>query len=833
LTSLLHRPGEYWNTLGLGQCIRDHWHALALFPLLAFLWVGDTLVLDRDLSAFDVILRLPNWVAEYPYQGVQEMILSDSPQAHYPEREMKWGAMAQGHRLNYNPYIFAGLEDSAQGVGGVLTSPFQLFMEVDEAIDWSTWLRLALAGIFMYAFLVGVGTSPLAAMFGGVLWAFNMHQIAWLEFPQHLATQLWIPLIFYLDYKILTNGFTKARIAGLLLTNLLFYNSGYTQIVLYTYMCIGIFNTAYLLSANGLTLKQRLLIWSGVHLIFLVFVSFLLPRVMLDGELIQDGLRGAQTFRAGLNDFSHDIGALLALIKNFFPDIADFKRLYSPSYLGGLWEINYHGPGSMVEFGAYFGLVSLLLLPFSIPQFLKKNKRPLLISVVAVLAFSFGMLHKDPLLKELVNIVPLAGLGSYGRFITLAIFGMSILSAFGLHYVEKRQSEKTVWIIAGITILLMIVPFILAKSDPSIDPSQFRYSYYLSVALGGLLIITYRLKLQSHLAYLLLIFTIVDLFAATYEFNPRMPSDRNFPLTPTLERILEDDSEFRIATLSESNIYPPNMLQYYHIPTIGGYWTTASRRYLRFIDNVYGENHITANGMLFLFHTNLNVLRGLGTKYIVSDREIDSPQIKLIPDLSRLTYLYEFNDPLPRLHCASDLTRFGDEPGMLKNLGALYSTQDRPLALPGEATITEKLTDTCSVLAIQTRINNVTLTVSTDKPSYVVVPYNRSKHWHAKVNNKPVQLLDANYTLMAIPIEPGTSEIELYYQNSLSLWFAASQILLGLIVIMLALLSPRSRHQRTILVTLSLVIIIVALMEFPGFRNDDIPERVSQKIIGG
>jgi uncharacterized membrane protein YfhO len=144
-----------------------------------------------------------------------------------------------------------------------------------------------------------------------------------------------------------------------------------------------------------------------------------------------------------------------------------------------------------------------------------------------------------------------------------------------------------------------------------------------------------------------------------------------------------------------------------------------------------------------------------------------------------------------------------------------------------------KLTDACSVEAIRTSINSVTLTVSSDKPTYIIVPYNRSRHWHATVNNKTVEILDANYALMAIPIEPGTSNINLYYQNSLSLWFAVSQILLGLVVILLALSGTPGRHQRAMLISLSLVIIIVALMEFPLFQNHNIPEReFNQNVIG-
>ncbi len=166
---------------GLNCALRRHILALILFPALSFVWVGDTLIRGYDLSAFDIILRLRHWKAEYEYRGVQQIILSDSPQAHYPERALKWRAARNGGRIHFNPYIFSGIPDQSQGVGGFITSPFQLFMDVTEAIDWSTWFRLAAAGLFMYAFLVLIGVSPWAAILGGVLWTFNFHQMAWLE----------------------------------------------------------------------------------------------------------------------------------------------------------------------------------------------------------------------------------------------------------------------------------------------------------------------------------------------------------------------------------------------------------------------------------------------------------------------------------------------------------------------------------------------------------------------------------------------------------------------------------------------------------------------------
>lgn len=43
--------------------------------MLALAWVGDTLFLGYDLSAFDVITRLPHYKAEHEYRNVQQIIV--------------------------------------------------------------------------------------------------------------------------------------------------------------------------------------------------------------------------------------------------------------------------------------------------------------------------------------------------------------------------------------------------------------------------------------------------------------------------------------------------------------------------------------------------------------------------------------------------------------------------------------------------------------------------------------------------------------------------------------------------------------------------------------
>ncbi|HJP06250.1 MAG TPA: hypothetical protein QF882_02215, partial [Arenicellales bacterium] len=231
----------------------DFLHLLyvCVFTLLATGYLHEVLFQDKHLSAFDFILDKPAWEAERGPSDVNNPLLADSPTAHYPYKKIFWGALQQGSNTDYLPHILTGQPSTGQGTGIFLTSIFQLFMDVPNALDWSTWFRLILAGIFMYALMVYLGFSPIVAALAGIAWTYNTHQMVWLLFPQHLATQLWIPFIFLLNLRLIRDKPDWPSFLGLILSVIFFYSSGYTQIVLYTFIFIGVFNTIFLITRKG------------------------------------------------------------------------------------------------------------------------------------------------------------------------------------------------------------------------------------------------------------------------------------------------------------------------------------------------------------------------------------------------------------------------------------------------------------------------------------------------------------------------------------------------------------------------------------------------------
>lgn len=818
---------------GLKELLRRHLIALILFPALSMVWVGDTLIRGYDLSAFDIVFRLPHWQAEHEYRGVQQIILSDSPQAHYPERALKWGAARNGQLIDFNPYIFSGIPDQAQGVGGFVTSPFQLFMDVSEAIDWSTWLRLAAAGLIMYAFLVVLGLSRWAAMLGGVLWAFNFHQIAWLEFPQHLATQLWIPALFCFNYALLRWGISWERLLGLFITNALFFTSGYSIAVLNTYVAIGLFNTIYLVADGSMTPAERSRRWVWVHAAFVLAAAVLLPKIIVDIQAIEDGLRGNQHWRQQTKQIEWGLQPILATLKNILPDIADYKRFFSANQFGGIWGKPYTGRpffGNIVGAKTYASVLIFLFIPITLLWLKDAVRRPLVIASIAVLLFSFGMIHKDPLLFNAFRLVPGTGYGGHERFLTHITFFISILAAVGCHILmnlAKPLSYKAFWIVF---ILVIASPLLILVADPSMNLRPMQYPIAVLLATGVVAAALCYFRLWRYLPVLAVTVAALDLLIVTHGFNPRMEDQRNFPTTPTIDMLLADQSAYRTAEVSTHQLYPPNVLQFYAIPSIGGYWTVAPHRYLRFVKHTIDDYHVTGNGQLFFFTVNHEVFRLLNVKYLLSEHTLDDERLKIVRQAPGYQ-VYELTDALPRVYCASNIVRFRSDKKLLKQFDETARTYDRPMAIVSENEQTAPLTTDCEVRDIQTYLNGAEFTVRAGEDTYVLAPYNYSENWRAFSDDGELKVRQANYNFIAVPVEAGARSIRLVYQEPLILVFSWILIGLGLVACGWFVVSGRRTPGAWFVAVSGAVLVLHSAMELPWVANNDLPERLERPAV--
>ena len=800
-----------------------------LFALLAAGYLFDVLFQEKHLSAFDFILEKPAWSVEFGSTSVAKGVLADSPTAHYPYKKIFWESLRSGSNTEYLPHILTGQPTTGQGTGIFATSFFQLFMDVPNALDWSTWFRLSLAGILMYACLVLLGIRPAIAFLAGIAWAYNTHQLVWLLFPQHLATQLWIPLIFLLNIRILREGPTLSLLLGLGISVVLFYSSGYTQIVLYTFAFIGLFNVAYL--ASGADFVDTIKSWLGLHVAYLLIALLLLPDVLSQAEEISEGLRGAQTFRYKSFNGEVSFELLAGLISDLFPRPIEVVRLLSPHYLGGLVhtpELQAMYKTNEVEFRAFFGVVCMYLSLYGICGGLRR-KDPVALPLLIVLLILFGLFNKNPLLVGLFNLVPLGGSGEFDRFITLIIFGFIVLSAYGLAFFLDDQQSRD-YFSAGLPLILIVLWLLIAKLqyDHLVNLWVFMPAFaYLTgfIALGCLLS---RRRLPRSVILVAVAITLYELMPAAYRFNTRLSSEKHFPVNSVIQHIQATPGNFRSAVVMDNTSYHHNVLTYYKLATVGGYATTVRNEYIGFLHGAYRDVAMTLNGVVFLMDHHPELLRLLNTRFIVTNQPLESDLVKQVFS-NEANSIYEMIDPLDRVFCATRQVINPEMLGVPEQLSELVHHEDRPVIVQRELVAGKELTKKCLVSDLNVYMSQIDFAVTSDEPTLIFIPVNYHPNWSATLNEEVAVIHRGNFAFMVIQVPVGTSHITLSYTDTKLVIGAIGLILLGMLSLLYALTSSKPKWHKALLIVCGLLLVGKNSLSVPGIKNTTIPERAIEQ----
>jgi len=808
-----------------GNLIARHKAAVVLFPVLASLFLFEVLFLDKSLSGFDIVLAQPNWQSEFGDPGTPNRALADSPTAHFPELRLQWELLKRGQSPNFNPYIFSGIEAMTQGVGAFVTSLHQLILDTPSALDWTTWFRLILAGLFMYAFLLRIGINQACAIFGGIAWTYGLPQIVWLQFPQHLATQLWMPLLLLLNIEIIRNRKNFSAIVGLIVVNILFYTSGYTQIVLYTYLVIGVFNTILIFSNNDNRWVERCKSWISVHVVYIAAIIILLPAIWFDAQQLENGLRSIQTYRLKSPTIEWSPQIIVEMIRNWLPDLNDVVRWTAPGYHGGIWGKPYHNPehGNLVEGAAYFGIVSLVCVPFALFYRHKVFRYGLVAALIVPLLLFLGLHHRDTLKLGLVNAIPYVGFGNYDRTITIIFFILCILAALGLQ--KLMNALAAIHLGWPLTILLTPVAVLgfITWYSPDLRVNDLLQAGITLGIFGALVFLFTKTRRIGYIPVVAIIMATLDLVVVSYGFNTKLNNDLVFPQNDTIRKIVADDDVFRVAVIGEAFLYRPNILAYYGLPIIDGYSNLVPKNYIKLIKSITDEEQTTANGILYLHKVDTKLLRLFNVKYVITDRLIDDAQLDLVHN-NDYEHLYQIRNSLPRVYCASDLVTVASSEQALQLFADAASDYDRPLLANVEKDKASEQESDCVIKDLEVYTNGLGFQSITDNIHYAIFPYNYSEHWKLSINGDPADVIRGNFFWLAARLPEGKNRVSLIYANPLQTISSVIQIVLGLILIIGSIKLARSNPAPIVWVVVGLLILGKNLTGLPGIRNDAIPE---------
>jgi len=818
----------------MDQTQRKH-HLLAILFMVACAtgYLFDVLFMDKHLSASDIFLDKPSWRVELGKIHPHRLILSDSPTAHYPYKREFWDSMRHGYNTQYLPRIFTGKPTSGEGVGILSTSLFQFFMDIPNALDWSTWFRLVLAAVLMYVLLIQLGISPSASTLAALAWAYNTHQIAWLMYPHHLATELWLPLLMGLNLMLLKDRTNLIVSIGLVLAVVFFFTSGYTQIVLYTFIFIGLFNTLYVVIAQRGTMAERIKTWCYVHSIYLIAGLVLLPDALWQAQEIAEGLRSQQTFRYDFRDLDLSVRAMTRLLRDLLPNANEVVRFFMSNYKSPLGQFPFTGDffnANEVEFQAFFGLIPLYLCLYGILKGLVRRDGFLIVLTITLL-LSIALFNGNRTVVGLLNMIPFGGAGTYSRVITLILFMATIFAAFGARFLIEDLRNRH-YLFMGVPFLVLLLWLFGAKykyPDVLILHEFLPWFIYLAGFLG-LCFLAAIVRKTAFIMPVAVVLVCAELFFAGYQFNTRLESKYHFPENTVIKKLLAAPGDFRTALLMNNTAYHHNIFTYYGLSTIGGYSTIVPNDYLYFIRKAYKNVQVTLNGIVFLFDGNIDVLRLLNARYIVTNLDIKSDAIKPIYK-NEVDTLYEFKDPLERAYCASDQIVNPNSrqiPGQLANLVTRY---DRPVIVEKRLVEGYKLTKNCKISDLQAFTAKMKFTVDTDQPTLVFIPINYHQYWRATLDGKDLDIHKADYSFMTVVVPAGSSKVVLQFINTKLTIGAILSIALGLIALFLALRRAPNKVQKLAISLPALLLIAKSLFSVPGIMNSEIPLRLGTQYV--
>lgn len=813
-----------------------HGAAFAIFALLAFLWLWDVLILDKSLSGFDIILAEEGWNSEYPWLGVHDHGLIDSPTAHQPFRNMEWSAFRQGLTPTFNPYIFSGTDWKDAGIGAFVTAFPQVLTDTINALDWVLWFRLTGAAFLMYLCALAFGANRMVAGFTGIAWAFNLHQLVWLQFPQHLSTKMWIPALFGLGFLLLKGARDRLSLLLFVTVNLIFATSGYHQIVLYTYLAFGLFFSLYLAFERYTPWRERLSSWVLLHGLILVASLFWAISMLVEASMINEGLRGAQNWR-GMEELAEaNVDTAIQSLLAFLPPFEEVKRLYNPFFYGGVNLEYFKNPHSNnVEYLGYAGVLTVTFALASIALLAQPKQRPMFMAALITFCVVIAAMYRSPLMSWFMLNIPLGGKGNFTRFITLELFFLCLFASWGLSWLSRQADNlsafsKAVCAVVCITLLIPIVGSFVGQEYPItllLRPAALLCGFLI---FGVIFIVLARDRLgpwtiEYGLAAAAAIILVADLYQAGAGLNTRLDNDYIFPTNSTLRYIQADDSVFRVAVDSQQNDYHSNVLSFYGIPEVSGYLTVLPNQYSQFISSVAPNTGVSLNGIMHLTEPPIELLAQLNVKYLISENVRNDPLLEHL-FFANNHHLYQLRNVANRAWCAEAIINHENQEQALSAYAGALGNTSYPAMTSLDAEGLQ--TGTCEIVSEEALLNGYQATITASKNQLAVLSYPYSSRWRVTVNGVEADYFQVNGNSIGLKLDAGQNQIALQHQDKLIISSNGGLILFALASCILVW-RRRDTFAGQLIILFAVVIFVRTSTLIPGLQNDSITERSAIK----
>ncbi len=594
--------------------------------LMMLLFVGPALLPGRVMMPLDIVTE--SWTPWQPPNqpvDVNNQLLADIVNYIVPVKQLLAEQIRQGSLPLWNPYLLAGYPltyNTQAGAFYPFTSLFY-FLGVETAVDATIIGQMMLGLLFMYGYLRSLRLKRLAAMAGAQLFMFNGLMIVWLEWEVVHAGIIWLPLQLYLVERIARKvessgaNLFKSILPDVVWAGLTLgipWLGGHWNWTLYTSMTLA----AYALWRIWPLLKRhparvRRQVVATLALLLALGVGLSLVQTLPAAVYLSQSHRQPFTLAE-----SQERALLNRLVV-----------LFVPNFFGNPIDLNWWGPRNFNETTLYLGILPLLLTGLTL--FLRRDRSSYFFAGWGMLGFlwSLGapfywMLHILPIFNGLFP----------SRAAILVVVCGSVLAAMSLDkllepdILTKRRVGQMTWLLLILFGLISVAYFVTYRADVLRTWDYLRWELLAAVvfalAAGGL--VQSRLRgwlAPSAFGVLVLVLVAVDLFWFGNGYNTITHVNGDlYPETAVAQFLHTNSEPYRIVTLSEGLVYPPNSSMIERIENFSGYEPGILRRTVQFANAAEGGNSIRAFRVLLPkegLHSPL--LKLLNIKYIVSTHD--------------------------------------------------------------------------------------------------------------------------------------------------------------------------------------------------------------------
>ncbi len=341
-----------------------------------------------------------------------------------------------------------------------------------------------------------------------------------------------------------------------------------------------------------------------------------------------------------------------------------------PDFFGNPTTLNYWGIWNYAEFVGYVGLAQFIFAITAIITLIRKNFYVSFFAGVVMFSLIFSLPTPFAVFPFTLNI-PLLSTAQPTRLLSLIDVSLAILSAFGLNLlIEKKQTKGIISFIFVGLILVVLWLFVHESLFKSIHIDKvnllvakrnliFPTAIFLSVFFAVVLLnYIKRSWIRNAVILGVIIIALFDLFRFFHKFTPFSQQNYLFPTTKTIS-FLQNNMQYMRFMSVDDRILPPNFSLFYKIESISGYDPLYLRRYAEYIiaserakpdiSPPWGFNRIITPKRF-----DSRLIDMLGTKYILSLVDLNSPKIKKVFTEGQ-TRVYENKAALPRVIFVNDL----------------------------------------------------------------------------------------------------------------------------------------------------------------------------------